>query len=235
MKVVQFQKHILLLHDQTILNSAASSVQHQISKIKLALKTCITSACLTQQLVLCSAIFLRNVSYILYTGSTGQNQFRNADGNSQAPDSTKPFGSPSNLGYSTLGNKQAMVEENPTYEMSIIQNNEAKHNEYDHTKPRCQEDPGYATPDFKRKEAELVNSYPEPGYESADLKRKEVNAAPSDSTHSMPDKNTGEGNSDVKRVEVNGELYALPDKKVRQFLNRRMLKEVASSNINDLI
>ena len=103
----------------------------------------------------------------------------------------------------TNGNQQAMAQDNPTYKTSNIQNNE----------PKSQEDPGYATPDFKRKEVERINSYPEPGYESADLKRKEVNAAPSDSTYSMPDKNTEEGNSDVKRVEIKGELYALPDKK----------------------
>ena len=102
------------------------------------------------------------------------------------------------------------MQGNPAYKMPNVQNN----------KPRSQEDPGYATPDFKRKEDERVNSYPEPGYESADFKRNEVNAALSDSTYSTPDKNTGEKNPDVKRVEVNGELYALPNKKVKQFLKR---------------
>ena len=157
-------------------------------------------------------LFIPKQFLFLNTGSAGQ------------PDANG-FGSQSNLGYSTLGNQQAIVQENPTYKSSNTQNNE----------PRFQEDPGYATPDFKRKETERVNSYPEAGYESADLRTKEVNAVPSDSMYSTPDKNTGEKNPDLKRVEVNGELYALPDKKVRQFLNRRMLKEVASSNINDII
>ena len=133
------------------------------------------------------------------SGSTRRKRFGHTDGNSQP-----------NVGYSRSGNRQVMVQGNPAYETSNIQNN----------KPRSQEDPGYATPDFKRKEVERVNSYPEPGYESADLKTKHVNAAPSDSTYSIPDKNIGEGNPDVKRVEVNGELYALPDKKVRQFLKK---------------
>ena len=130
------------------------------------------------------------MSYFWNTGSTGNSQ--------------------PNVGYSTSGNQQVMVQGNPAYETSSVQNN----------KPRSQEDPGYATPDFKRKDIGRVNSYPEPGYESADLKRNEVNAAPSDSTYSTPDKTTGEGNPDVKRVEVNGELYALPNKKVKQFLKR---------------
>ena len=120
-------------------------------------------------------------------GSTGH-----TDGNSQP-----------NVGYSTSGNEQVMVQGDLAYETSNFQN----------SKPTSQEYPGYETPDFKRKDVERVNSYPEPGYESADLKRKEVNAAPSNSTYSLPDKNTGEGNADIKRVEVNGELYALPEKK----------------------
>ncbi|CAB4037991.1 Hypothetical predicted protein [Paramuricea clavata] len=75
-----------------------------------------------------------------------------------------------------------------------------------------QVNPGYATPDFKKREINPVNSYPEPGYETPDVKKKEVNVATADSAYSMPDKNTSENNADIERVDVNGDLYALPNK-----------------------
>ena len=70
------------------------------------------------------------------------------------------------------------------------------------------------------------NVHHEPGYETPDMKRKEENRPPvhseydtpedndsiSDPTYSMPDKTKKEDDDDIKRVEINGDFYALPDK-----------------------
>ncbi|CAB3995087.1 Hypothetical predicted protein [Paramuricea clavata] len=58
------------------------------------------------------------------------------------------------------------------------------------------------------------------GYETPDMKRGNVNAASSDSTYSTIDRdstkvdeNAGYSPANIKRIEVNGDLYALPTKK----------------------
>ena len=88
---------------------------------------------------------------------------------------------------------------------------------------KSQEDPGYATPDIVRKSPDVkANPFygatpnfmgkgyddiqADPGYQTPDVKRKEMNA----SGHSTFD--AQDSNSDIKRVEVNGDLYALPNK-----------------------
>ncbi len=101
-------------------------------------------------------------------------------------------------------------------------------------KADCQADPGYATPDLNRNDEDRVNSYPGPGYEIPDVKKKEVNGATSDAVYTVPDNNrkevdphgsiadsdvrnkeddnAGHSTPNVKRIEINGVLYTLPDK-----------------------
>ena len=152
---------------------------------------------------------------IFDTGSTSLKQLRHIDSKKlrkPSQDSEKTLGNQSNLSYSASDGQQDMVQGNPIYETSHTKNNQDKNSNYNHAQPTSQEDPGYATPDFKRKER--VNSYPEPGYDTPDLERKEGKTAPANSAYSVPE----EGNDDIERVEINGELYALPDKnKVKQF------------------
>jgi hypothetical protein len=119
------------------------------------------------------------------------------------------------------------VEANPMYATPDIKRKEDKSTNYNasasgyepvNMKKReskeddSQADPGYATPDLKKREIRRVNSYPEPGYETPDIKKKEINVASADSAYSTPEKNTRENNADIERIDVNGDLYALPDK-----------------------
>ena len=102
-------------------------------------------------------------------------------------------------------------------------------------------DTTYAKPDKKRsadnmKTGENIypDSYEEPGYETPDTTKKEVQGTSSDVTYAKPDKkrkevgrqghsasdkgskngkeNAGHSTPDIKRIEINGDLYALPDK-----------------------
>ena len=101
-------------------------------------------------------------------------------------------------------------------------------------KADCQADPGYATPDLNRNDEDRVDSYLGPGYEIPDVKKKEVNGATSDAVYSVPDNNrkevdphgsiadsdvrnkeddnAGHSTPKIKRIEINGVLYTLPDK-----------------------
>ena len=102
---------------------------------------------------------------------------------------------------------------------------------------KSQEDPGYATPDIVRKVPDVEanpfygatpdsmrkvygNTQSEPGYETPDVKRKEINAS-GHSTFESPD-----SNSDIKRVEVNGDLYALPNKETIKVKMFRLTAEI---------
>ena len=74
-----------------------------------------------------------------------------------------------------------------------------------------------ATPVVKNTEITGTSSQLQSGYETPDMKR-EVNAITSELAYSTPDAgnedNVGYSTPDITRVEVNGELYALPDKKI---------------------
>ena len=174
--------------------------------------------------------------------------FRHIDSNLRGPDANddiplkdtnKPFGAQTNLGSSTPDNQRVIVQANPTYSTPDIKGAINNHPEPGYepvamkkrevNKGDSQEDPGYATPDFNRREVDRVNSYPEPGYETPDSKRKDVNDATSDPAYSMADKNVEEDSADIKRVEINGYLYALPEKnknttKVKVFFNTEGMK-----------
>ena len=122
----------------------------------------------------------------------------NAYGDGKTKDSAETFGAQSNPVYSTLNRNtrdDAKSQEDPGYETPDIVRKS----------PDVKASPFYgATPDSMRKV--YGNTQSEPGYETPDFKRKEINA----SGHSTFD--SQDSNSDIKRVEVNGDLYALPNK-----------------------
>ena len=103
------------------------------------------------------------------------------------------------------------IQTDPEYATPDVKRKEMNEN-YD-----TQTDPGYATPDFKRKEMDgYGNIQTDPEYETPDFKRKEMNT-PGHSTLDDRDSDSG-----INRVEVNGDLYALPNKaratvKVKRF------------------
>ncbi len=149
--------------------------------------------------------------------------------------------------YSTADSQRVVLEANPTYEIPPDSERKEEHTRgnNNHAEPGyetvdgrkdgkmivegtlvnktdSQIDAGYATPDVEGRDEDRVDSFSEPGYETPDLKGKEVNDATSDSAYAMPDKNTQEDNTDIKRVEVNGYLYTLPDKSKKV----KMLNEI---------
>ena len=149
--------------------------------------------------------------------------------------------------YSTADSQRVVLEANPTYEIPPDSERKEEHTRgnNNHAEPGyetvdgrkdgkmivegtlvnktdSQIDPGYATPDVEGRDEDRVDSFSEPGYETPDLKGKEVNDATSDSAYAMPDKNTQEDNTHIKRVEVNGYLYTLPDKSKKV----KMLNEI---------
>jgi hypothetical protein len=73
-----------------------------------------------------------------------------------------------------------------------------------------------AMPVVKNTEITGTSSQLQSGYETPDMKR-EVNVITSEPAYSTPDAGNedkaGYSTPDITRVEVNGELYALPDKK----------------------
>ena len=106
-------------------------------------------------------------------------------------DTAMAFGAQSNPGYSESLNRDTRGVNNDKYE----------------------EDPGYATPDIVRKpphvEANpIYANQADAGYETPDFKTKEMNTNPSGrSTFDAED-----SDPNIKRVEVNGDLYSLPSK-----------------------
>ena len=122
------------------------------------------------------------------------------------------FGAQSNPGYSESLNRDTRGVNNDKYE----------------------EDPGYATPDIVRKppyvEANpIYASQADPGYETPDFKRKEMNTdPPGRSTFDAED-----SDPNIKRIEVNGDLYALPNKGTVEVkllhLQIRLMKKTVSS------
>ena len=121
----------------------------------------------------------------------------NAYEDGKAKDTAETFGAQTNPAYSTLDRNTR---------------DDAKY----------QEDPGYATPDILCKVPEVANVegyddiQTDPEYATPDFKRKEMNT-PGHST--LDDRNSDSG---INRVEVNGDLYALPNKaratvKVKRF------------------
>ena len=137
----------------------------------------------------------------------------NAYEDGKTKDSAEMFGAQSNAAYSTLDR-----------------------NTRDDIK--SQEDPGYEAPDIVRKIPDVKanpfysatpnsmgkgydDTQAEPGYETPDVKRKEMNT-PDHSTFESPD-----SNSDIKRVEVNGDLYALPNKET---VKVKLFRLTAESN-----
>ena len=99
----------------------------------------------------------------------------------------------------------------------------------------------YAKPDKKRSADKMktgkimdTSSYEEPGYETPNFTKKEVQSTTSETTYAKPDKkrkeagrqdhlasdnglktdkeNAGHSSPDIKRIEIKGDLYTLPDK-----------------------
>ena len=121
------------------------------------------------------------------------------------------------------------AQSNPGYSESLKRDTRGVNND------KYQEDPGYATPlDILRKpphvEDNPIYAYQaEPGYEAPDFKRKEINTdPPGRSTFDAED-----SDPNIKSVEVNGDLYALPNKgtvKVKLLhLQIRLVKKTVSS------
>ena len=145
-----------------------------------------------------------------HTNSTLRDPNAYEDGKPE--DTTQSFGAQSNPGYSKSLNKDTRGVNNDKYE----------------------EDPGYATPDIVRKpphvEANpIYANQADAGYETPDFKRKEMNTDPSGrSTFDAKD-----SDPNIKRVEVNGDFYALPNKgtvKVKLLhLQIRLTKKTVSS------
>ena len=106
------------------------------------------------------------------------------------------------------------------------------------------EEPDYATPDMNKRKLDSDTVHHEPGYETPDMKRKE-DKRPSehseydtpegkDPTYSMPNEEQGVNDDDIKRVEVNGDFYTLPDKgdnKVMKLYFRLRFVSDKSSNM----
>ena len=164
----------------------------------------------------------------------------NAYEDGKAKDTAETFGAQTNPAYSTLDRNtrdDAKYQEDPGYATPDIMRKvphtaNVKGCDDIQTDPEyetpdfkrkemdgydAQTEPGYATPDVKRKEMnEDDDIQPDPGYETPDFKRKEINT-PGHST--LNDRNSDSG---INRVEVNGDLYALPNKaratvKVKRF------------------
>ena len=127
------------------------------------------------------------------------------------------FGANTNPSYATPDRKSTHIEANPVYQSGAV-------GKINHC--YSQEEPGYATPDIDKGKRISDTAHHEPGYETPDIKRKEENRpfvhseydtpegndSISDPTYSMPDKTKKEDDDDIKRVEINGDFYALPDK-----------------------
>ena len=116
------------------------------------------------------------------------NTKRNAHEENAYEDVAESFAAHSNSGYATPDSQRVIVEANPTYD---------------------------STPVFSRRDAVQAISHEEPGYEDPyDVKKKDLEATAEKkkadvdshqySTISTPD--------DIERVEINGDMYALPDK-----------------------
>ena len=143
----------------------------------------------------------------------------NAYEDGKAKDTAETFGAQTNPAYSTLDRNtrdDAKYQEDPGYATPDILRKVpevANVKGYDD----IQTDPEYATPDVKRKEMnENYDTQTDPEYETPDFKRKEMNT-PGHSTLDDRDSDSG-----INRVEVNGDLYALPNKaratvKVKRF------------------
>ena len=99
------------------------------------------------------------------------------------------------------------AQSNPGYSESLKRDTRGVNND------KYEEDPGYATPDIVRKPPyvetnPIYASQADPRYETPDFKRKEMNTdPPSRSTFDAED-----SEPNIKRVEVNGDLYSLPSK-----------------------
>ena len=108
--------------------------------------------------------------------------------------------------------------EEPGYETPDIVKEET-----DGTRP----DATYAQPDKKRSEGDIKSgeriipdTFEDPGYETPNLKMEDTKGSSADASYAKPKKNStksdkevaGKFSADIKRVEINGDLYALPDK-----------------------
>ena len=137
-------------------------------------------------------------------------QDRNAYEEVKAKDTVQKFGAQSNPAYSTLDRNttdDAKYQEDPGYETPDILHNvpDVEDNPLYGATPNSIENGHDETRDFTRKEMDKDDDIqPEPGYDTPEFKRKEM-STPSLSTFESQD-------SDIKRVEVNGDLYALPNK-----------------------
>ena len=143
------------------------------------------------------------------------------------PTDSDNVGANRNPSYATPDRKSTDIETNPVYQPGAV--GKIK-NSY------SQEEPRYATPDIDN--GKRISDTVELGYETPDMKRKEENRPSvrseydtpedndsiSDPTYSMPDKTKKDDDDDIKRIEINGDFYALPDKggkKVKRLYYRK--------------
>ena len=176
--------------------------------------------------------------YLLFSGVPATKQSRYTESNlhgsdtyengGQARETTETFNVQSNLDYATPDKKRkesATSRPDPRYETPDVIRREINGAALNsaNTTPNShrvfvEANPCYAaTPVVKNTEITGTSSQLQSGYETPDMKR-EVNAITSEPAYSTPDAgnehNVGYSTPDITRVEVNGELYALPDKKI---------------------
>ena len=194
--------------------------------------------------------YSQNIFLIINLATFATKKFKHTDSTLRGPnayedgkakDTAETFGAQTNPAYSTLDRNtrdDAKYQEDPGYATPDIMRkvpHAANVKGYDD----IQTDPGYETPGLKRKEMNKDDDIPtdpeyetpdfkrkeineddaiqtDPGYETADFKRKEMNTP----GHSILDDR--DSDSGINRVEVNGDLYALPNKaratvKVKRF------------------
>lgn len=153
--------------------------------------------------------------------------------------SAQTFGAEMNPGYTASHDQRVTTQEKPVYakpDMNRKRNNDSENlhtePEYESVEvkkkeaknPRFHEVPEYETPNIEKKEVKRGNSHQEPWYEAPDIEKRVNNDDKTDSAYSTPDRDTGKEEpvepglsmANVQRFEVNGDLYALPDKKSRK-------------------
>ncbi|XP_028407911.1 uncharacterized protein LOC114530542 [Dendronephthya gigantea] len=150
-------------------------------------------------------------------------------------DTAQTFGAETNPGYRISDDQRVTPQEKPVYATPDTCRKRDNKGENLHKEPvevkkkqtkdsSFHEVPGYETPDLERKETKRAYSHEVSGYETPDIERRANNDGTEDSAYATPDRDTGKeehvdsglSTADIKRVEVNGDLYALPDKKTRK-------------------
>ena len=126
---------------------------------------------------------------------------------------SNPYDEP---GYETLDLKREKIDDSSldtTYVKLKNQGSGAKIKAGESIDPDPYEEPGYATTDFDKKEINNSSSgatYAKPDKEKKGVERQDHSA--SDKGIKTDEQNAGHSTPDIKRIEINGDLYALPDK-----------------------